>query len=168
MYKSKKIFFDVIQRRPRLSSLIFLIVGIIIGFFSIYIFEKINSDKNIIPVRQNSSEFHYINPLLFIDNSEENFEEYESLERDIKNYIKESKQNGDAKEISLYLRDMNTSHWGGVDQDLLYAPSSMLKVGVLTSFLKLAEKKTRCSFRKSILPLLRHSQRILQTKRSIT
>ncbi|MBI5126760.1 MAG: serine hydrolase [Candidatus Taylorbacteria bacterium] len=92
------------------------------------------------PVRENSPDFKYINPLLFVDNSREDFPEYSSLEEEIENYTKKAIAVGDAKKISVYFRDLNSSHWGGVNKDELYAPSSMLKVAVLLSYLKLSEK----------------------------
>lgn len=103
-------------------------------YYSNHNYRTINS------VRQNSTEFQYINPLLFIDNSNENFFEYRDLESQIKKYIESSIDNNDANKISVYFRDLNSSHWGGVNENELYAPSSMLKVAVLVSYLKLAEK----------------------------
>lgn len=119
---------------------IIIIVSIIFGWATSQLYFKYNNPKKINSVRQNSPDFKYINPLLFIDNSEENFSEYRELESKINKYIESATDNNKAKKVSVYFRDLNTSHWGGVNEDELYAPSSMLKVAVLVSYLKLAEK----------------------------
>lgn len=93
-----------------------------------------------IEIRQNSPDFHYINPLLFINNSEESFSEYNLLKKEINNYITSEHKKGKVEKVSVYFRDLNSSHWGGVNEDDLYAPSSMLKVAILISYLRLASQ----------------------------
>lgn len=93
-----------------------------------------------IPVRQNSSDFKYINPLLFVDNSEEIFPEYRNLKDEVGDYINKSIKENKVEKASLYFRDLNSSHWAGVNEKELYTPSSMLKVAVLLTYLKISEK----------------------------
>lgn len=112
--------------------------GFLTHFFLVKI-QKKTLDSGL-PVRQNSSDFQYINPLLYIDNSEENFTEYQPLEGQIKRYISKAQERSSTQSVSVYFRDLNTSHWGGVNENDRYAPSSMLKVIVLLNYLKIAER----------------------------
>ena len=94
-----------------------------------------------IPVRENSSEYKFINPLLFTENGTVHSPEHASLEQQVTSYISEAKNKGDAESVSVYFRDLNTGRWTGVNEDEKYKPSSMLKVPLLMADLKLAEKK---------------------------
>jgi beta-lactamase class A len=48
-------------------------------------------------------------------------------------------KNGLADSVSVYMRDMNSGQWSGMNEDALYTPSSMLKVIAMMAALKLAE-----------------------------
>ncbi len=132
-----------ISRQWKTNSGLTLIFGTLFLFgwisHALYIEYK-SEDRPFSSVRVDSPSLKYINPLLFVDNSKEEFPEYNPLEKDIKDYIEKATKEDRAKNISVYFRDINTSGWLGVNKDDLYAPSSMLKVVVLLAYLKLAEK----------------------------
>ncbi len=46
---------------------------------------------------------------------------------------------GEANQISVYFRDLDSGRWTGVNADDEYAPASMLKVPVMIAYYKLAE-----------------------------
>ncbi len=51
-----------------------------------------------------------------------------------------SKQsNGDVKDVSVYIRDVNSGKWMGINEDAVYDPSSMLKVAVMIGYLNEAQ-----------------------------
>lgn len=123
------------------KQLVVAAVLFLTGWAGSYIYcNRISAADLPISIRQNSPEFKYINPLLFIDNSKEDFSEYKPLEKDMREYIDKAEEDNKATKVSVYFRDLNTSRWGGINERELYAPSSMLKVAVLMSYLRLAEK----------------------------
>ncbi len=95
--------------------------------------------KNFAPVdvRADSSDYEFINPLIFSKTKKDILsEEFEDLNTLLKKSIGVLEGQGKAKDISVYYRDLNTSHWTGVNEDAKYDPSSLLKVVTLVSYLK--------------------------------
>lgn len=93
----------------------------------------------LIEIRENDADYRYINPLLLVDTQEES-PEYSSLKKLITNYIKDVKATGEASSTSVYFRDLNLGKWMGVNENVLYDPSSMLKVAVMIGYFKKADK----------------------------
>jgi len=92
-------------------------------------------------VRQNTQEFKFINPLLFTDDSDINFLELDPLKNQFSNFIDKTVSQNKAKRVSVYFRDLDKAKWTGVNTDDTYAPSSMLKVLTLISYLRYADMK---------------------------
>jgi beta-lactamase class A len=90
-------------------------------------------------IRENSANYHFINPVLIIDNSEVAFAELDPLKESIESLIQKEEAVGRAKQVSVYFRDFTNSHWTGVEEDESYAPSSMIKLVTLLAYLKLAQ-----------------------------
>lgn len=122
-------------------SIILYLLLFLLGWVGGFIYQKRSTGtEHSIQVRENSSEYRFTNPLLFIDNSEETFEELNPIKRDIEAIVSENISRGKAERVSVYFRDLNTGKWTGSKEDDLYMPSSMLKVAVLMAYLKLAEE----------------------------
>lgn len=124
-------------------TIVFIIIStFILGWVSNFVYVKyiLGIGEKDIPVRQDSSDFKFINPLLFVDNSEEVFPEYKNLKNEVNDYINKNIRDKNVEKASLYFRDLNTSHWAGVNEKEMYTPSSMLKVAVLLTYLKVSEK----------------------------
>lgn len=122
-------------------SIILYLLLFLLGWVGGFIYQKRSAGtEHSIQVRENSSEYRFTNPLLFIDNSEETFEELNPIKRDIEAIVSEKISRGKAERVSVYFRDLNTGKWTGFNEDDLYMPSSMLKVAVLMAYLKLAEE----------------------------
>lgn len=128
--------------RKKIGKITLVCLLFFLGWVSnlIYLKYVLKIGEKDIPVRQNSSDFKYINPLLFVDNSEEIFPEYRNLKDEVGDYINKSIKENKVEKASLYFRDLNSSHWAGVNEKELYTPSSMLKVAVLLTYLKISEK----------------------------
>lgn len=90
-------------------------------------------------IRDTSSNYPYISPLILVDNASSTYPALDPLKNSMAAYISKAEQNGEAEDISVYYRDMVKGQWTGVNENDTYAPSSMLKVGILMSYLKIAE-----------------------------
>jgi beta-lactamase class A len=119
-----------------LSATSVLLIGLIMGWF----FKSSNLlNKNATPVlvRENSSDYAFINPFIFSKISKDFYtEEYKNLTAHFNESINKSVSLGNAEDISVYFRDLNTGHWTGVNEDLKYEPGSLLKVVVMVGTLK--------------------------------
>lgn len=94
-----------------------------------------------VEVRENSSEYKFINPLLFSRVSKSFYtEEYRTLNDSVTSAIQSTVDDGFAESVSVYFRDLNTGHWTGIREDQKYHPSSMLKVLGLMSYLRRSEE----------------------------
>lgn len=91
----------------------------------------------ITPVRENSGEYQFINPLIFSKIDKSVFEEeFKPFHAQLTTYIQNATSTNAARDVSIYFRDLNSFHWTGVNEDEKYAPASMLKVLVLMATLK--------------------------------
>lgn len=116
-----------------------VIIGVFVGVSIGSEYFKPNSSISY-PVREDSPQYKFINPLLFTENGPTHSSAYSPLETIISNYIATAKKRKDAKAVSVYFRDMNTGQWTGVNEEEKYEPSSMMKVLLLLADFKLAEK----------------------------
>ena len=81
--------------------------------------------------------YEYINPLLSCDISEElPYPGYRTFSTNLHAVVENEIQRGMAERASVYIRDMNSGRWTGVDADGLYAPASLLKVPLFIAYLK--------------------------------
>ena len=91
-------------------------------------------------LRENSPEYKFTNPyLLTQSNTEVKDSIYNDLESKISAYDANAESDGKISDISVYLRNMNTGKWTGVNEDDTYAPGSMLKVAIMMGYLSAAE-----------------------------
>ncbi len=91
-------------------------------------------------VHLNSSEYKFINPLLYIRTSENTSSSYKQLESALEQRINAHIKAGRAKRISVYFRDVTKGHWTGVNEDDIYTPSSLLKVSLIMGVLNIASE----------------------------
>lgn len=116
----------------------FFIVGIMIGYFTnplFYTNEQSQSNEDPF-IRLNGYEF--INPLLECEVKQNmNNKEIFSFRESIEDYISHQKNN--AKNVSLYFRDLNNGIWFGVNEKEDFSPASLLKVPIMMTYLKKAE-----------------------------
>lgn len=115
-----------------------LIIGLLLGYLIFYR----NTATEIRSVREVSSNYKFINPLLFIHVPEDSaLPEYRPLKNTLENYVSKTIENsdGDIKNISIYFRNLNSSQWVGVNYDEIFSPASMLKVVTLIATLREAE-----------------------------
>src|SRR5271156_2138890 len=82
--------------------------------------------------------YKFIQPLISAD-PECEAEKYEPLKQTISSYITGEQQGGKLMSASVYLRDFSKGEWMAINPDQTYDPGSLLKVGVLITFLRMAE-----------------------------
>ncbi len=117
------------------ASIIFhVIIGFIIGWLLHANYIQSNKFK-LHEIREYPNKYHYINPLLFIDTNKTN-KPFDKLNYRISQRIESAKENGDACDVSIYFRELNTGMWTGIDENEVYEPGSMLKVLIMMSYLK--------------------------------
>jgi len=124
-----------------LALVVILIVGGIIGWYArnARLFLPRTVSAPTVQVRADLSSYKFINPLLFSENSQDNTAPFNQLSSKINSFIISEEKSGQATDVSVYFRDLNAARWTGVNENETYRPSSMLKVVVLMSVLKIAQ-----------------------------
>lgn len=130
----------------RYRIIVFVSVSLVIGWY-LHIYYYFNIDdrsQDIIQIRENSLANKFINPLILVaDNRGVEFKGFKDLKNQIADYINKNSKNDAITDISFYFRDMNSGEWIGVNEDISYAPSSMLKVATLMAYTKLADGNSK-------------------------
>ncbi|HYF28738.1 MAG TPA: serine hydrolase [Candidatus Paceibacterota bacterium] len=115
---------------------VLLAVGILVGWL-LHVRSTLLEYR---PYREQSSGYHFISPLLFVDVDEEYaFPKFRGLKQTVTAYADETLASPAVEDLSIYFRNVNTSQWIAVNPDERYAPGSMLKVITLMSVLRVAE-----------------------------
>lgn len=133
---------------PHLSSrrtYLFYAIGLIVVAFIAFHVGVSTEAKKIPPppvdVRENSSAYQFINPLLFERTSKTFYAaEFKTYTDTISSYINSVKSSIPNSSVSVYFRDLNSGDWTGVNENDTYEPASMLKVVVMMSTLDLASE----------------------------
>jgi len=81
----------------------------------------------------------YTRPLMFVDDKCES-EHLLGLKQRLIEIIDKYKQTGEAKEVSVYLKEYNNNEWTCIDEDKQFDPGSLFKVPVLITILKMNEE----------------------------
>lgn len=122
-------------------------------------------------IRESSDQYKFISPLLLcINNEAAPAPEFSPLRNKLASFVAQHTGNRDADSISIYVRDLNSGRWTGVNEDEKYAPASMLKVATLLAFLKKARTsegflKTKLSYTDGIDE---SSSQFFKPKRALT
>ncbi len=94
-------------------------------------------------VRQNSSAYQFINPLLECDLGETIIGSPKSTPSRVRleKLIADAKERQDVSHVSVYYRDLNNGPWMGINERERFAPASLLKVPLVMSFYKRTEQE---------------------------
>jgi len=118
--------------------IVFLVIGIGAGYGFEYEFSYQQTKhliKNIVPVRENNFNYHYIYPLLRYDfGNAKYFLEDKNLEEKINAYIQQQYQAQNAESISVYFSNLSAGTWSGVNADTSYIPGSIMKVLIMMAY----------------------------------
>jgi hypothetical protein len=86
-----------------------------------------------VEIRENDSQYRYINPLLLVDSPRQD-PQFNQIKSQLNDYIEVATEKHQADNISVYLRDLDSGRWAGINENELYDPSSMLKVAVMIGY----------------------------------
>ena len=100
-----------------------LLLGVFIGWYSRSWLDLPGQLRPSL-VRENSGEYNFINPLLLVTGIEES-PDFATLKKNVDSYITDSIKKNSAISISAYFQDLNSGNWTGVNEDVVYGPSSM-------------------------------------------
>jgi len=98
---------------------------------------KINYDE----LKLCSKDYKFINSeVACLISSEKDFiEKYQRLETKIKEFTDYSLKNEKATDISVFVRDLVSRRWVGINENENYAPASLLKLPLIVAYYKLSE-----------------------------
>lgn len=122
-----------------------LAVGIFVGFKLNSLLESkkqselpVASPKNMFEIRE--SGYRYISPLWDCDCvAPSDLNSLTQLDSTVRSYTNACNQSGKTSNIAVYFRDMNNGPWIGINEDVAYAPASLLKVPIMIAAFKMAE-----------------------------
>jgi beta-lactamase class A len=123
---------------------IFLVFGIsaimfALGFAAAYLI-YIEHDHPDFAIREYDERYQYIRRLLICQiNEGEESREFSSLERRVEDVLDNAERLNKIISASVYVRELDTGKWMGVNEDAGYAPASLLKVPIMISYLRYAQ-----------------------------
>jgi beta-lactamase class A len=112
------------------------IVGFVLGRFS-----NLNLKSDVLETR-NKEDYKFINPLLECESNEfSKTAALEPLRKKLDAVINEQKHIGNINYASVYIRDLNDGPWLGINEKDNFSPASLVKVPLMITYYKAAEKR---------------------------
>ncbi|MCH8519091.1 class A beta-lactamase-related serine hydrolase [Candidatus Gracilibacteria bacterium] len=106
-----------------------------LGWIFLYAEDFFASSKSSGEIRQNSSEFSFINPLLECAANFE-YKNTRKIQIGVQGYIEQELKNNRAEHISYYARILNNGGTFGYNQEREYTPASLIKLPLAMAVLK--------------------------------
>lgn len=111
--------------------------GIGVGLFVNSVIQK---PVTVVPIRDPSSGYSLVNPLLYTEVSESlSFPKYSALNAAYAQYTDSAEAAQKATYIAVYYQDLTSGNWVGINQTEKFDPASMLKVATLIAILRASE-----------------------------
>ncbi|MEY4723165.1 MAG: hypothetical protein RLZZ324_678 [Candidatus Parcubacteria bacterium] len=133
---------------PRPWSIVGLfLVGAVVGWLFKGAFTSPQEDPGLQLVKlhpASSSQYKFVRPLMGcrVASGSKQYLENTALESRISSVIDGKKEFGDITEASVYVRELETGRWTGVNEDAAYNPASLFKLPTMIAYLKKAESNT--------------------------
>ena len=122
------------------SNAILLLIIFSVGFSLGWFLHKTKAVVAPVSIREESSNYKLIHPFLFLQVAEdETTPQLQSLKKTVTSYVENTIKQGNASDVSVYFRELETSRWIGVNADDKYSPASMMKVASLIAFYRSAQ-----------------------------
>jgi hypothetical protein len=114
---------------PTLTS---IVCGLILGIFISYLFSVSGKTTCV-------SGLHFIKPNIDCTISEQKMQNLTDLEKKMSILVEGYKNSGMAKRVSIFVRDLKSSRFAGIDDNDVYYMASLLKTPLIIGGYKLAE-----------------------------
>jgi beta-lactamase class A len=120
---------------------LFLVIGILVGFLLQTLTNKNNSAKETSTLYEKRlyGDYKYINPLLECVSDLGAYQPINKLKDKVNTYINSQKSSNKTTEVAVYYRDLNNGPWFGIDESSLFSPASLVKVPLMIAYLELSE-----------------------------
>lgn len=123
------------------AVIVSVILGIIVGYF-IFVFLPGRGDLTSKEIRGGGGTL--TNPLLECEIGQDAIASKKiDFSDEIKEFVQETEIKNNVSDISVYVRDLNNGPVIGVDQELSFAPASLLKIPLLIAYLRWSEDNPR-------------------------
>lgn len=129
---------SIFRRAQFATPLAILLAGLTMGWLGNSLISQKAAPIGEPAVRENTESYDFIHPLLSTGDASR-FRSFDDLSHNLRADIERSVAEGRLISASLYLRDLETGRWMGVNEDVQYAPASLLKVALMTTYLKGAD-----------------------------
>ncbi len=124
------------RTRATLLALCLLALGGAAGWFTHGVFLSPDAYRGSV-LRDDASGYSLIDPILACDiGSEEAFPELDPIKQSLQNTISAEEKTPATQDVSVYLRLLKSGKWFDINPDMKYAPASLLKVFIMTSYYK--------------------------------
>jgi len=103
--------------------------------------DELNADTNgeaNYRIQRNARSYKFISPILSVEPINESVK-YAALKNSIQEFIDKEKQGGRLLSASVYVKDFRKGEWMAINPKEIYNPGSLLKVGVLITYMSMAE-----------------------------
>jgi len=117
---------------------LFLIIGILIGFFSPIFFDPLHIAGGVLSTTKQCP-YHYINSARCEPDLINSKKEYVGLQAALLKYIAKEKKNGTVTQVAVYFRDLENGPSIDLNDQLEFTPASLLKLPLMMSYYKKAE-----------------------------
>ena len=92
------------------------------------------------PLRDKDNSLPFVHPLLAYETPQATvLPEYAALKRKVLRFVDERLSGGIVESISVYYRNVESSRWIGINEDVAYYPASLLKVPLTIAYFKAEE-----------------------------
>jgi len=124
-------------------NLILFFSGLFLFFGGFFIGQNTPHDhESEITETRNQEGYKYINPLLECESTEfSRTAALEPLRKKLISVVESQKNLGNITFASIYLRDLNGGPWLGINEMENFSPASLVKVPLMMTYYKAAEKK---------------------------
>jgi beta-lactamase class A len=104
-------------------------------------------------IEYRESGFHFTSPLLDCDGGQALYQvRISALKQKIQKIIDEKHDQKKASSVAVYFRDLNNGPWFGINEEVKFAPASLMKVPVMIAYYRLAETNPELLEKKIELP----------------
>ncbi len=115
----------------------FVVVFFLVGIY-FFRFEHLAKKSDGIFVRCNEK-YTFLNNNLDCSSIDQDIDQLSSLHQNIKFFLEQSKSNGEITEAGVFFRDLNSTRWFGINENVNFYPASLSKLPFSMMMYKAAE-----------------------------